>query len=163
MTAKETLTDVHSTSVVRAMINGFVLGHSSTTQPGLPALSSGEAELRAMTRAACDGLYVQEVLKEMGIAAELVLEGDATAALGCATKLSDGRVRHLKTADSFIKQLTKRKLCRLEKIGTKQNASDVLTKHVTNDTLKRFIPDIGYRRPSSDEHFVVEKLTPMNT
>ena len=155
--------DGRSTSGIRAKVNEFVLGHSSVTQPGLPALSSGKAERRAMTRAACDGLYVQQVLKEMGVDAALVIEGDAAAALGNASKLSGGRMQHLKTSETFIKQIVKRKLCRLGKINTKENAADLLTKHVPPEDLNRLVKQTGYRAREDHERFSPETLEPINT
>jgi hypothetical protein len=108
--------DSRSTSGAHVEVNGFVLSHYSTTQPGLPALSSGESEMRSLTRAGCEGVYVKHVLAEFGLESTIKIAGDASAALSAASKLSGGRMRHLKGCDAFIKKLVKRKVVRLEKI-----------------------------------------------
>ena len=143
-------------------MNGYVLGHSAVTQPGLPALSSGEAELRSMTRAVCEGLYVQQVLAEAGLPGKMCLHGDANAALQNAMKLSGGRMRHLKSAQSFIKQVVKDKLVSLVKIGTDENTSDLLTKHTNAETLKRLIGATGYRMKLASECVEPERLERVN-
>ena len=68
-----------------------------------------------MTRAVCEGMYVQQVLAEAGLPGKMCLHGDATAALQNAMKLSGGRMRHLKSAQSFIKQVVKDELVTLVK------------------------------------------------
>ena len=154
--------DGRSTSGLRLVVNGYVLGHSAVTQPGLPALSSGEAELRSMTRAVCEGMYVQQVLAEAGLPGKMCLHGDATAALQNAMKLSGGRMRHLKSAQSFIKQVVKDKLVTLVKIGTDENTSDLLTKHVPAEVLKRLIDATGYRMKLESECVEPVKLERVN-
>ena len=133
------------------------------TQPGLPALSSGESELRSLTRAGCEGVYVKHVLAEFGLESTIKIAGDASAALSAASKLSGGRMRHLKGCDAFIKQLVKRKVVRLEKIGTKENAGDILTKHVSKDVIIALTHKTGYRARHLHENDIrVEKLVCMN-
>ncbi len=74
------------------MVNGFKLGHSTQPQPGLPALNSGESEIRGMTCAACDMLYVKHIFDELGLKYEVILETDAGATVQAAQKLSGSRV-----------------------------------------------------------------------
>ena len=52
-----------------------------TQPPGLPALASGEAELRGMSKAATEAMYLKQVFEEFGFKAEAELQGDASAAL----------------------------------------------------------------------------------
>ena len=156
--------DSRSTSGAHIEVNGFVLSHYSTTQPGLLALSSGESELRSLTRAGCEGVYVKHVLAEFGLESTIKIAGDASAALSAASKLSGGRMRHLKGCDAFIKQLVKRKVVRLEKIGTKENAGDLLTKHVSKDVIIALTHKTGYRaRHLHEMEARIEKLVCMNT
>ena len=63
-----------------------VLGHAllkawSRTQT-LIALSSGESELAAVTKAAAESFGIQSVLSDFGISIKFELHSDATAAIG---------------------------------------------------------------------------------
>jgi len=140
-----------STSGYRILCAGYLLGHASVTQPGLPALSSGEAETRTTSRAACDAIYVQSVLQEWGIETEVELESDASVACLSAQKLSGGRMRHVRACESFIRSLVKRRLVKVKKIPTKDNTSDLLTKHVKTEVLNYLLPNTGYRKLLEDE------------
>ena len=52
-------TDYKSTSGCYATFAGMKVFAASNTQAGLPALSSGEAEVRALTRASTEGVYLR--------------------------------------------------------------------------------------------------------
>ena len=130
--------DRKSTSGVLISIGGFRVWHSASTQPGLPALSSAEAELRCLARAASEGLYTLNVLTEMNVPAKLVLYGDSEAALSNASKLGVGRIRHLECQTLFVKEAVRLRMLRLVKQDTKLNAANALTKHVCEEELARF-------------------------
>ena len=66
--------DRRSTSGLRSECGGFRLSHYSSTQPGLPTLSSGEAELRSKTKASCELVYQQGVLAEMGVQVRILMK-----------------------------------------------------------------------------------------
>ena len=156
--------DGRSTTGVRVSVNNYRICHISQTQPGLPSLSSGESELRAATRGACEGIYVKKVLTEFGIEAEIEMDTDASAAYQAASKMSGGRLRHLEVADKFIRQAVKRKLLKLHKTGTLENSSDIHTKHVDKDTLARHMDETGWKQlPKTEvEQFRAAILRPIN-
>ena len=79
--------DLRSTSGCRITYKGMLISSSSQTQPGLPALSSGESEIRSMCRAVCECQFVQDIFLEMGIELPLVAETDASVALAQAQRL----------------------------------------------------------------------------
>ena len=58
--------DRKSTTGVRVKLSGFLVLKASNTQPGLPALSSGESELRSQSKASVDTWFVQNLLMEFG-------------------------------------------------------------------------------------------------
>ena len=147
-----------STTGVRICVNGFKVCHISQTQPGLPSLSSGEAELRALTRAGCEAIYVQAVMCELGLKSRIEIETDASAAFQAATKMSGSRMKHLVLAEKFIRKLVKMKIVRLVKIGTKKNVADIHTKHVDKDTLSRHMESTGWRQLSKDEKAAIKEI-----
>ena len=143
--------DRRSTTGMRATIGGFRVSHSSGTQPGLPALSSGEAELRSMSRACCSSIYIQKVAAELLISVDITLMGDSTAAMANAAKLGPGRIRHLEAAQMAVKEAVRRKLVRLRKVDGSLNTSDLHTKHVDGKTLDGFLPVIGFRKATEED------------
>eukprot|EP00971_Amphidinium_carterae_P328624 6460598-Amphidinium_carterae.1 len=137
--------DCRSTTGVRILLNSFVLDHASFTQPGLPSMSSGESELRALSRAACDALWAKEVCKEMGVTIESMrIVTDASAAWNNAGKLGPGRIRHLRVADAFVKECLMTKQFVLIKVPGINNAADIHTKFVDRATLARHQRATGY-------------------
>ena len=127
-----------STTGGRIEINGFKIGHLSQTQPGLPALSSGEAELRALTRMICCCMYVQQLGKDIGMTLKIRMWCDATAAMSAASSLNNTRMRHLRLADQFCRNAVRMKLVALHKIAGENQKADITTKHVTAEVMKRF-------------------------
>ncbi len=59
------------------------------------ALSSAEAELAGMVKAAAEGLGVLSLLRDFGLDRRAVVATDSSAALGIANRQGVGRVRHL--------------------------------------------------------------------
>ena len=66
-------------------------------------LSSAEAELGGIVKAASHGLGLQSVAADLGLHWSLELRSDAAAAIGICRRRSLGRVRHLHVADSGSK------------------------------------------------------------
>ena len=85
--------DCRSSSGVHIEHDGFKVYHSSVTQPGLPALSSAEAETRALSRGGCIGLQIKVLLEECGFQVKYRLICDAQAAIDGTQKLSGSRLR----------------------------------------------------------------------
>lgn len=106
------------------------------------------------------GLHCKHLLEEMGFKVRMTLEGDASAALEASAKLSIGRMRHLRVADSFVRLILKTRLARSRKIGTKENAADLLTKYVDKKTLEALLPQTGWRKITDE--FSLTSLTQVN-
>ena len=121
--------DARSTSGVRISYRNCKVMASSLTQHGVPALSSAEAELRAMSRGYCDGKFVQLLLQELGVSARLELWGDSSAALSNAAKLGPGKLRHVVTSALLIKTAVRHKDVVLRKVPSELNLADMHTKY----------------------------------
>ena len=121
--------DARSASGIRVEWRGYRLLASSVTQHGVPALSSAEAELRAMSRGYCDGKFIQLLLGELGVDAKLEMYGDSSAALANAAKLGPGKLRHVVTSALLVKTAVRNKDVVLRKIGTEDNTADLHTKY----------------------------------
>jgi hypothetical protein len=144
-----------STSGFRAAINGYKLSHSSTTHPGLPAQSSGEAETRVTSKTACEGIFIQAVALEWNMPMTLEIHSDASVAVLGSQKLSGGRMKHLTAAQTLIRTLVKRRLAKVRQIGTKENIADLLTKNVDKDVYNTLGPLTGYRQLTDSEQCIV--------
>lgn len=68
------------------------------------SLSSAEAELYAANLGAQQAIGVQTMLKEMGINAEIVLNVDASAAIGILSRRGLGKMRHIHVNELWLQQ-----------------------------------------------------------
>lgn len=121
-----------------AMWGAGVIKTWSKTLPVI-ALSTGESELAASVRAAAEGIGLQTLLADFGVEVSVVVESDATAAIGMCRRLGLGKVRHLATADLWIQQRVKAGQISLKKLPGKVNPSDLLTKHKSRDECLRLM------------------------
>ena len=111
----------------------------------LIALSSGESELAAVTKASAEALGIQSVLKDFGHDVCLEVHSDATAAIGIVKRQGLGRVRHLATADLWLQQRVKAGDLRMFKVPGRDNPSDLMTKHKSSPEIARFLRMVGIR------------------
>ena len=108
------------------MMGAHLLTHWSRTQSCI-ALSSGEAELNAMLKAASEGLNLKYLLEEIGEKRELHLRGDSSASHGTLQRLGSGRVKHLQTRQPWLQEKVYAGEVSVEKIPRKINWADSLT------------------------------------
>ena len=119
-----------------------VLKWWSKTQPTI-ALSSGEAELAAIIRSTSEGLGMISIMKEFGIDCDLVVKSDAIAAIGIVKRQGLGRVRHLAVADLWVQQKAKGGEVHYMKLPGKINTSDMMTKPVEGEVIRRHMSALG--------------------
>jgi len=139
------LEECRSTSGNHLELDGYKVYHSSVTQPGLPALSSPEAETRSLARGGCLGLQLKLLVSELANKAKLVLKCDAQAAIDGAQKLSGSRLRHLEISQTYTRKLLRGKHAHIQKVGGKFNVSDCLTKHLSPEDTKAHLAMTGFQ------------------
>ena len=98
-----------STDGGQIAVGGAVVHAWSSTQPGLPSLSSAEAELRGMVRCAKEALYVQKLFAFMGVDLEIRTSSDSSAAIQAAQRLGAGKMRHLEHSVCGSRSLRKKR------------------------------------------------------
>ena len=108
------------------MSGTHLLAHWSRTQSCV-ALSSGEAELNAMLKAACEGLNLKYLHDEIGEERMLHLRGDSSASHGTLQRLGSGRVKHLQTRQLWLQERVYNGEVSIEKIDRAVNWADSLT------------------------------------
>lgn len=110
--------------------NSMPVAWASSKQKSI-ALSSAQAELQAMSTGAQIGLHCWHVAQELGIqvAERLDLNVDASAAVSFAQKIgSKTKMKHLDIRREWIQQLRDRDTIKINKVGSKEQKADALTK-----------------------------------
>ena len=112
--------------VVEFLWGGHLITHWSRTQTVI-ALSSGEAELNAMLKAASEGLNVKHIMEEVGYDMGLHLRGDSSASHGTLSRLGTGKVKHLQTRQLWLQEQVSQGQITFQKIARSNNWADILT------------------------------------
>jgi hypothetical protein len=105
----------------------MLVKHWSTTQKAI-TLSSGEAELGGVVKAASEALGLQSVAEDLGIRLRIALCTDSSAAVGICRRAGIGRVRHLAVGQLWIQELVRDEVVDLFKVKGELNPADMLTK-----------------------------------
>lgn len=95
---------------------GMVLGSMSHTQPGTPASSMGERELRALLHRVGAGQHGRHLFENSGFEGPRIkVRSEASAALADVSKLGPGRMRHVTVSSVYVKEFVRRKQVTLER------------------------------------------------
>ena len=115
---------------------GHVMETWSTIQNTI-ALSSGEAELYALTKAAAQALGLMSILNDFGIKVNSRLFTDSTAAIGIVHREGLGRTRHIRVQYLWLQEKVNNGTVEVEKVKGETNRADVLTKFKDGNALKQ--------------------------
>lgn len=135
-----------STSGEAIFLGGTLVELSSRTQPGEPATSSGEAEIRALSHCGRTTIFVRNLAEnEFGMKVDTPrIWCDSSAALQAARKMGVGKTRHVEVGHLYIQSLVKSKQVIIGKIEGAQNPADILTKHLsTGEQVRNGAERIG--------------------
>ena len=116
-----------STSGGILMIGEHLIKSWSSTQPVI-ALSSGEAELYALVKAAAQAKGLCSLLADFGFESQISVHTDSIAAIGIVHRRGLGKTRHIEVQYLWVQDNVNRKAMKVEKIGTKENPADMLIK-----------------------------------
>ena len=94
-----------STSGGMMMLGTHVIKSWSTNQ-AVVALSSGEAEYYGMVKGASQGMGLKAIAVDLGVTYEgpIQINADASAAIGMASRLGLGKVRHIEVTQLWIQE-----------------------------------------------------------
>ena len=109
------------------------------------ALSSGEAEFYALTRAAAMALGAQSLLADLGVNLKVRVLTDATTGKAIASRRGLGKVRHIATHELWIQEKVMRGNIELIKIKNVFNTADLFTKHLDRQTMDSCVTGMGHR------------------
>ena len=133
-----------STSGGCILRGSHVLKHWTTTQK-VVTLSSGEAELAGVVKAAAEGLGLQSLAADFGVQTKLRVHADSSAAIGVCRRSGIGRVRHLAVAQLWVQERLRSGAFSLHKVAGEDNPADLCTKHVGTAEVERHVRRLGLR------------------
>ena len=104
-----------STSGGLLMIGGHLIKSWSSTQPVI-ALSSGEAELYALVKAASQAKGLCSLMADFGFETQISVHTDSTAAIGIVHRIGLGKTRHIEVQYLWVQDNVNRKMMKVEKV-----------------------------------------------
>lgn len=110
----------------------------SSTQTVI-ALSTGEAELYALNKAAAQALGLQSLLRDLGIELDIRIHTDATTGRAIATRRGLGKVRHIAVNELWMQEKVANGMMSIHKIKNKFNLADLLTKYLSKDDINQIV------------------------
>ena len=136
--------NMKSTSGGVIMRSGHCIKAWSTSQSAL-ALSSGEAELYAMTKVAVQLSGEISMAKDFGVSLTGVVKSDSSSAIGIAHRDGlGGRCRHVKVQYLWIQSKIKDGDLNLQKLLGTNNVADAMTKAVDRWALDKYMAAINF-------------------
>ena len=107
------------------------------------ALSSGEAELYAANYGAAQALGLKSMANDLGLKFKISLLIDAQATMGIINRQGLGKVRHIEVQGLWLQGAVKGKRIELYKVKGDNNASDLMTKPLNSDVIKRYLTSMN--------------------
>ena len=123
------------------MVNGNLVHFQSKRQKSV-ALSSCEAETIAATSILSEGVFLKGLLERiLGVEPRLVLFSDWSSSRQLIARKGLGKARHLDVDLLWIQRIPK---LIIKAIKGKDNPSDLGTKSLTRDKIKKYMVTLGY-------------------
>ena len=119
--------------------------HWSSTQR-VVTLSSAEAELTGIVKGSTEGLGLRSLAADLGWTLPLKVYTDSSAVIGICKRTGIGKVRHLATGQLWVQDRIRTKDFELFKVAGEDNPADMLTKHLTRETLDKHLNFAGMKR-----------------
>ena len=133
----------NSTSGGMMMINGTVVKHWSRTQ-ATRALSTAEAEYyHAVVTGAAQGLGMQSIITDLGVATQVRVWTDSNAAKAMASRRGLGKTRHVELRCLWPQEVTMSGRVKVRRIPGEQNLTDHLTKKMAWHQIQTLIRGVG--------------------
>ena len=98
------------------------------------AHSAAEAELNCSISGACETLGIKTLVEELRRYTDAEIRSDITAGISIASRLGQGRLKHLEWKQLAIQAWVRMRVPGLAKVDTARNKSDILTKNLVQKT-----------------------------
>jgi hypothetical protein len=126
-------------------------------------LSSAEAELVAMSRAAAEMLGCASMARDLGDELRGQVFADSASALAVVARRGAGKLRHINITHLWLQELEKRQEdpVKFSKVAGTQNPADALTKYLARDLVNKYLAASGHekREGRADAGLKLSKLT----
>ena len=132
-----------STSGFVALLGRHCIGTKCRHQSTI-ALSSGEAEFYASVSAIARAIGLKQALADWAVFVDIRIGMDATAAMSMQTREGLGRAKHIDVQYPWAQDALVPWEISLHKIKTTQNRADLLTKHLSRQTVDCLIKRMGF-------------------
>ena len=131
-----------STSGGAIRMGSHVLRTWSSTQAVI-SMSSGEAEFYALLKAASLGLGARSLVEDLGLAMEVGLRTDSSAAKGTALKRGLGKAKHIDTCYLWLQERVANREVWVHKVRTDGNLADLMTKRLDAGRHEELVQALG--------------------
>ena len=84
-------------------------------------------------------------MADLGIPTTCIMKTDSTAAKGMTNRRGRGKVKRLQTCELWLQEIVRDKRIDIQKVGTKDNPSDLMTKHLDNKTAAEHLEELNAR------------------
>ena len=122
-----------------------LISHWCRTQQAI-ALSSCEAELNGICKAATEGLGAKNLTIELGMEENLEIKTDASAAVGVIQRQGAGKIKHLEVKQLWVQEQEKKKAVKMVKIPREWNYADLMTHHWSSVEGVKMLAGMGLVR-----------------
>ena len=102
-------------------------------------LSSAEAELGALVKAAAEAIGITQMAAGLGRQVTSDVYVDSSAALAVVNRKGCGKLRHVRVGQLWVQQLAEEDDVRFKKIWGEENPADLSTKYLTRTKIDKLI------------------------
>ena len=117
---------------------------SWSSSQSIIALSTGEAELYALNKAAATAMGLRSLLQDLGVDLEIKVFTDATTGKAMATRRGLGKVRQFSVNELWIQEKIHLRKLKIIKIKNKYNPADLMTKHLSQAEITQTMEDLEH-------------------
>ena len=136
-----------STDCYLAVVCDAIVTCGTQTQPGLPATSSPDVELRGVSRAAREAIFLKELItRDFGQqCGKPRLWTDGSSAMQASKRIGPGsKLRHLEVCEFYVQGALQSEQIALGKVKGTVNCANFLTKHPKSGTeVRQTMPGLG--------------------
>ena len=131
-----------STSGGALMRGAHCLKTWSTTQKFV-TLSSAEAELMALVKAASEAIGLAQLALGWGLQLDIGVHVDSSAALAVVSRKGNGKLRHVRIGHLWIQELAENEEVKFFKVKGTENPADLMTKYLSATKAAPLVQALG--------------------